>query len=85
MMQANFDTTLDARYALAEGRVWAVYIHPLASLRDAQLLSGIGQTVNAALSYGTLYSSGALAFGRGDSAREQRERLDRLVRRGLEL
>ena len=85
MMQANFDSVLDARYAVAEGRVWAVFIHPLRALDDAQLISGIGQTVNAALTYGTLFSSGALQFGRGDSAGRQRELLDRLRERGLDI
>ena len=28
MMQANFDTTLDARYAIAQGMLWSTYIHP---------------------------------------------------------
>jgi hypothetical protein len=85
MMQANFDSALDARYAVAEGRVWATYIHPLSPLEDAQLISGIGQTVNAALTYGTLFSSGGVQFGRGDSAGEQRKLIERLQERGLEL
>ena len=85
MMQANFDSVLDARYAVAEGRVWAVFIHPLTPLRDDQFVSGIGQTVNAALTYGTLFSSGAMQFGRGDSADEQRALIDRLQERGLDI
>ena len=85
MMQANFDSALDARYAVAEGRVWATFIHPLSPLRDDQLISGIGQTVNAALTYGTLFSSGAGQFGRGDSAGEQQKLLERLQERGQEL
>lgn len=85
MMQANFDSALDARYAVAEGRVWAVFIHPLRPLRSDQLISGIGQTVNAALSYGTLFSSGAGQFGRGDSAGEQRRLLERLQERGSDI
>ncbi len=85
MMQANFDSALDARYAVAEGRVWAVYIHPLSPLRDDQLISGVGQTVNAALSYGTLFSSGAVQFGRGDSRGEQQKLLERLQERGQDI
>ena len=85
MMQANFDSALDARYAVAEGRVWAVFIHPLSPLRPEQLISGIGQTVNTALSYGTLFSSGAGQFGRGDSAGEQRKLLERLQERGRDI
>jgi hypothetical protein len=70
---------------VAEGRVWAVFLHPLSPLDDAQLVSGIGQTVNIALTYGTLYSSGAGQFGRGDSAAEQQRRLERLQERGRDL
>src|SRR5210317_1701687 len=32
LMQANFDTALDARYAVAQGRLWGVFIHPLSPL-----------------------------------------------------
>lgn len=85
MMQANFDSALDARYAVAEGRLWSVYIHPLSPLRDDQLISGIGQVVNVALTYGTLYTSGGAQFGRGDSRDEQRKLLERLQERGREL
>ncbi|MDZ4094521.1 MAG: hypothetical protein U1D35_06375, partial [Paracoccaceae bacterium] len=53
LMQANFDTALDARYAIAKGTLWATYIHPLSPLQKDQLLSGLGQTVNLGLTYGT--------------------------------
>lgn len=85
MMQANFDSALDARYAVAEGRLWSVFIHPLSPLRDDQLISGVGQVVNTALSYGTLYSSGAGQFGRGDSRGEQQKLLERLQERGQDI
>ncbi|WP_254684692.1 hypothetical protein [Sulfitobacter sp. JL08] len=48
LMQANFDSALDARYAVAQGRLWAVFIHPLSPLERDQFISGIGQTVNVA-------------------------------------
>lgn len=85
MMQANFDSALDARYAIAEGRVWSVFIHPLRALRPAQLISGIGQTVNVATSYGSAFSSGEVQFGRGDSRGEQQKLLQRLQDRGLDI
>ena len=85
MMQANFDSALDARYAIAEGRVWAVFLHPLRALRRDQLISGIGQTVNVATSYGTAFSSGEMQFGRGDSRGEQRKLLERLQDRGRDI
>ena len=67
LLQANFDTALDARYSIAKNIVWSLYLHPLGSLDDAQFLAAIGQVVNLATSFGTTYSSGALTFGGGDS------------------
>ncbi len=82
MMQANFDTALDARYAIAQGRLWAVFIHPFRALEKDQLISGIGQTVNLALTYGNLYTGGALAYRGGDSPAIQRDLIDRLLKKG---
>ncbi len=67
MMQANFDAALDARYAVAQDLVWSVFIHPLGSLTERELLSGTAQTVTAAVNYGTSFSSGALVYGGGDT------------------
>ncbi|WP_375254463.1 hypothetical protein [Yoonia sp.] len=85
VMQANFDSALDARYAIAQGRLWGVYLHPLAELQRDQLISGIAQTVNVAKSYGTLYSSGAGQFGGGDSGALQRELIEDLLERGQDI
>ncbi|MEL6914036.1 MAG: hypothetical protein AAFP13_06010 [Pseudomonadota bacterium] len=82
VMQANFDTALDARYAIAQGRLWAVFIHPLSPLERDQLISGLGQTVNIALTYGATYSGGAMSFGGGDSGALL---LQELLERGQEL
>lgn len=85
MMQANFDTALDARYAVAQGTVWAVFIHPLSLLTRDQFISGLGQTVNVAQTYGTLFTGGAMQFGGGDSQGLQRALIDELLKRGQEL
>lgn len=85
MMQANFDTALDARYAIARGVVWATYIHPLGALGKEQLINGIGQTVNLAQTYGTLYTSGGLTFGGGDSRDLQRRLIEELQKKGEEI
>jgi len=85
LMQANFDSALDARYALANGRLWSVFIHPFAALEKDQLISGIAQTVNVAKTYGTLYSGGALQFGGGDSNDLQRELIERLLKKGVDI
>lgn len=85
VMQANFDTALDARYAVANGRLWGVFIHPLSPLERDQLISGLGQTVNLALTYGGLFTGGALSFGGGDSVPLQRELIDRLLEKGQDI
>ncbi|MFK7751562.1 MAG: hypothetical protein AB8B51_03335 [Sedimentitalea sp.] len=78
VMQANFDSALDARYAVARGRLWSVFIHPLSPLERQQLLSGLIQTVNAARTYGQSYSGGANVFGGGDSVDIYRDLLKEL-------
>ena len=75
LMQANFDSALDARYAIARGKLWGVFIHPLSTLTDEEFLVGLGQTVNVVMSFGTSYSSGMFIFGSGDSAEIERNRL----------
>ena len=85
VLQANFDTALDARYAIAQGKLWGVFIHPLSPLERNELISGIGQSVNLALSYGTAYSSGAVGFGAGDSGPILRNLIDRLLDKGQAL
>lgn len=85
MMQANFDSALDARYAIAKEILWSAYIHPLAALKKDQLISGIGQVVNLAQSFGTLYSSGGLLYGGGDSGALQRALIDELLKKGEEI
>ena len=82
LMQANFDTALDARYAVANGRLWATFIHPLSPLERDQFISGLGQVVNLALTYGSLYTGGAMAFSGGDSPAIHRQLIDDLLKRG---
>lgn len=67
LLQANFDSALDARYAIANDRLWSTFIHPFSPLETAQLISGLAQTVTLAQTYGESYSSGAIMFGGGDS------------------
>lgn len=85
LMQANFDSALDARYAVARGRLWGVFIHPLSPLEREQLISGLVQTINLARTYGQTYSGGAQVFGGGDSNDIYRELFEELLNRGKEL
>lgn len=67
LMQANFDSALDARYAIGQEILWATFLHPLSSLTDKDFVSGVGQAIGIAGTYGTTYSSGLFIFGGGDS------------------
>ncbi len=82
LMQANFESALDARYAVANGLVWSVYIHPLSPLTPRQLSLALAQTFNAAATYGTTFSSGLFQFGGGDN-RDQI--FDEIIDRGVTL
>ena len=72
MMQANFDTSHDARYAIAKEVVWATFMHPLASLSEKALQSAIVQVVQLANSFGKTYSSGLFIFKAGDTYQKQK-------------
>ncbi|MEM9740773.1 MAG: hypothetical protein AAF829_13000 [Pseudomonadota bacterium] len=82
LMQANFDSALDSRYAIAQGAVWAVFLHPLSSLTTEDFASGIGQSVNLVRTFGTSFHSGAGVFGGGDSAEENRKLVEDLIEKG---
>ncbi len=63
MMEANFARALDTRYAVSQGIVWAASIHPLDSLRERDLISGLRQVITLVKTTGTTYSSSDLQFG----------------------
>lgn len=55
MMEANFTTALDVRYAIFQGRVWAAFLHPLDSLTERELRSALNQVVTLVKTTGTLH------------------------------
>ena len=63
LMEANYDRALDAKYALSDGVLWAVFVHPLKDLTTAVLKSGLYQVRNLVYSYGTSYTSTQFVFG----------------------
>ncbi len=83
IMQSNFDSALDARYAIAQGSVWSAFIHPLASLSEKEFFSGLAQTITLAKTFGTTFSSGALTFNGGDSRAEHEKLYQKLLKKGL--
>lgn len=84
IMQANFDSALDARYAIAKEILWSAYIHPLSSLTNEDFLSGLGQTVNLVDTFGGSFSSGTTTFIGGDSQEEEeKELIKQLLEKGM--
>lgn len=81
MLQANFDSALDARYAVANEMIWGVFIHPLSTLDDDQFASALIQIFNVATSFGSTFSSGLFTYGGGDSVEENRKLLEELQKR----
>lgn len=72
VLEANFHTALDARYATSDGVLYAAFLHPLAELSADLLRSGIEQVVNLVATFGTSYSGGTVVFGH-PSDRDGRE------------
>jgi hypothetical protein len=70
---ANFHSALDVKYAISEGVLWTVFIHPLKELSEAQIEDAILQVYNGAETFGTTYSSTNLVFpGRIPSEADQK-------------
>lgn len=63
VMEANFHSALDARYALYNDFLWSVYIHPLGNLSEAQFRDAMDQVSQLADTYGGSFSSTAVIFG----------------------
>ena len=78
MLQANYDSALDARYAIAQGIVWSIFVHPLADLTSQQFFSAVGQVINTTDTFGESFSAGVVIFGGGDNGQRQRELLEKL-------
>ena len=62
VMEANFHTALDVKYAIAHDLLWSVFIHPLRELSESQVVDAIQQVYVAAMTYGSTYSSSSLSF-----------------------
>lgn len=67
-MAANFHSTLDARYAISNQVIWAVFIHPLSDLSPELLASAVRQVATASLTFGDNYTSGEMHFGAAEGS-----------------
>lgn len=64
-LTANFHSALDVKYAISDGILWSVYVHPLSPLSDGEVSSAVNQVYAAAVTFGTTFSSTPLLFGGG--------------------
>jgi hypothetical protein len=63
LMEANFDRALDAKYAISDKILWAVYVHPLKELHEKQVTDALYQVYALVSNYGTTYTSTDMIFG----------------------
>lgn len=63
VLDANFHTALDARYATNDGVLYSAFIHPLSPLQNDQLRSALEQVANLVSTFGSTYQSTDLTFG----------------------
>lgn len=62
LLEANFHSALDARYAIGNDVLYSAFIHPLSSLTSSLIESGIRQVATLRNTFGTSYNSGELSF-----------------------
>lgn len=65
LLTANFHSSLDARYAISNGFIFSVFLHPISSLSPDLIRSSLGQVVSLVETFGTTYSSGVLVLPGG--------------------
>lgn len=59
---ANFHTALDVKYAVSDGVLWSVFIHPLKELSGEQVKDAVSQVYYANINFGTTFTSTSLTF-----------------------
>lgn len=68
LLRANFQSALDAKYAIYEGLVISVFTHPLKEMTPEHFVNALHQVNNLAENFGTSYSSTQFVFGLGDDS-----------------
>ena len=66
LLKANFHSALDAKYAVNGDTIWSAFLHPLATLQEADLDNALKQVQTLRKNTGSSYSSGELHFGGGE-------------------
>ena len=60
LLRANFYSTLDARYAISDGVIYATFLHPISSLSPELLSSALAQVLSLTKTFGSSFSGGEL-------------------------
>lgn len=68
ILEANFHSALDARYATSQGVLYAAFIHPLPPLSEGEVRSAVRQVASLVLTFGSTYSSGELVYQGSEQA-----------------
>lgn len=76
---ANFHTALDVKYAVSDGILWSVFIHPLKELSSEQVKDAISQVYHANVTFGSTFASTSLSFPAKISDKPEQE-LDKNVK-----
>lgn len=64
LLSANFNKTMDARYAISGNMIYSTYVHPLQSLTKDEFIAALDQVATLARNTGTSYAAGDLIFGK---------------------
>ena len=62
LLQANYHSALDAKYALNNGILWTTFMHPLDSLSPGFAVDALQQVITLAKTTGKEYRSSNLLF-----------------------
>lgn len=65
-LEANFHTALDIKYAISDGLMWSIFVHPFKELTAGQLTDALSQVYSGVATFGYTYSSGDLMFPGND-------------------
>ncbi len=63
LMEANFDRTLDAKYAIWRETLWATYVHPLSHINKEEFKDAVRQVAHLHSAYGSTDPIMGLGYG----------------------
>ncbi|MGE0487419.1 MAG: hypothetical protein AB7Q81_24930 [Gammaproteobacteria bacterium] len=67
VLEADFGSAVDARYAIGGTTLWSLYVDDLADVDAARFAAALAQIANLAASFGHEYASGIAPDGRPDT------------------